>query len=87
MDDERYEYRAFVIRTRDHLSARQAILQAHSDLAREYGPGWEFEGSVPGAVASNESPAETRPAPHSVGTVLLFRRRKQQRVTGVSIGP
>jgi hypothetical protein len=87
MDDERYEYRAFVIRTRDHLSARKAILQAHSDLAKEFGPGWEFEGSVPGAVASAESPPESHSTSNNHGTVLLFRRRKQQRVTGVSIGP
>jgi hypothetical protein len=87
MDDERYEYKAFVIRTRDHLSARRAILQAHSDLSKEFGPGWEFEGSVPGAVASENSPTDSSSHHNSHGTVLLFRRRKHQRVTGVSIGP
>jgi hypothetical protein len=86
MDDERFEYRALVIPTRDHLSTRQAILQAHSDFTKEFGPGWEFEGSIPGAVSSGQHSTE-RHAPDSLGTVLLFRRRKQQRVTGVSIGP
>lgn len=82
MNDERYDYRACVVSSPDHPPPATVLAEAEAALIRAHGAGWEFEGSVPAAVLSPDSPRES-----SYRLVLIFRRRKAHQVTGVSVGP
>jgi hypothetical protein len=81
MDPETFDYHGYVTHTteRPDLPRAQAELQRH--LSKRHGKGWEFECAIPGTISIPELPDREIEA-----LVLVFRRRKEHQVTGVSVG-
>ena len=81
MDTEQYNYHGYVVEAATRLDFARAKAEAQKLLDKQYGQAWELEGAIPGSIRLPERFEDAID-----GLILIFRRRKEHPVTGVSVG-
>lgn len=81
MDPEKFDYQGWVVHPVKKPDLRTLRSEVQKRLNRKHGKGWEFECVVPGTLAA----AEGRDGEEEA-LILVFRKKKERLVTGVSVG-
>jgi hypothetical protein len=81
MDPEKFDYQGWVVHPVKKADLRSLQSDVQKRLNRKHGKGWEFECAVPGTLAVAEGKG-----PEEEALILVFRKKKERLVTGVSVG-